>query len=43
MASRFTSDSFGSILCGLDLRGFGSRGFGEILGLEWVVLIFFFL
>lgn len=33
LAKRF--NSFGSILCGLDLRGFASHGFGGILGVEW--------
>ena len=41
LANRSNSDAFGSILCVLDLRGFASSGFGEILGLEWVVLNFF--
>lgn len=40
--NRSNLDTFGSILCGLVLRDFASSGFGEILGLKWVVMNFFF-
>lgn len=41
--NRSNLDTFGSILCGLVLRGFASSGFGEILGLKWVVMNFFLI
>lgn len=42
LANRSNSDTFGPILCVLDFRGLTSSGFGEILGLEWVVCSCFF-
>lgn len=42
LTNRSNLNTFGSILCGLVLRGFASSGFGEILGLKMGGSDFFF-